>query len=94
MAGARHRRPSRDLTQPPHGPDQALTALEALQAMTINPAYAADEAHEAGRLAVGHRADLTAFADNPLITPATDLPELPVVLTVLDGRPTRRDPSL
>ncbi|MFE2089740.1 amidohydrolase [Streptomyces sp. NPDC059460] len=94
MAGARHRRPSRDLTQPPHGPDQALTALEALQAMTINPAYAAGEEHEAGRLAVGHRADLTAFAENPLTTPAADLPELPVVLTVLDGRLTHRSPSL
>ncbi|GAA3475876.1 amidohydrolase [Streptomyces yanii] len=94
MAGARHRRPGRDLTQPPHGPDQALTALEAFQSMTINPAYAAGEEHEAGRLAVGHRADLTVFADNPLTTPATDLPELPVVLTVLDGRPTHRSPSL
>ncbi|MFI8997305.1 amidohydrolase [Streptomyces sp. NPDC053542] len=94
MAGARHRRPTRDLTQPAHGPGQALTALEALQAMTVNAAYAAGEEHEAGRLAVGHRADLTAFADNPLTTPAADLAALPVLLTVLDGRPTHRDQSL
>ncbi|MFJ2271323.1 amidohydrolase family protein [Streptomyces sp. NPDC087849] len=46
LASARHRRPSRDLTQPPHGPEQALTPLEALQGMTLNPAYAAgEEAH-------------------------------------------------
>ncbi|NWF25534.1 amidohydrolase [Streptomyces sp. PKU-EA00015] len=94
MAGARHRRPSRDLTQPPHRPEQALTALEALQGMTIDAAYAAGEEHEAGRIAVGFRADLTVLADNPLTTAATDLPDLPALLTVLDGRPTHRDASL
>ncbi|MFF3055707.1 amidohydrolase [Streptomyces sp. NPDC057909] len=94
MAGARHRRPSRDLTQPPHGPDQALTALEALQGMTVNAALTAGEEHKGGRIAVGHRADLTVFADDPLTTAATDLPDLPVLLTVLDGHPTHRDPSM
>ncbi|POX51357.1 amidohydrolase [Streptomyces sp. Ru71] len=94
MAGARHRRPTRDLTQPPHAPEQALTALEALQAMTVNAAYAAGEEDRAGRIAVGHRADLTVFTDSPLTTAATDLPELPVVLTVLDGRPTHRSAQI
>ncbi|MEU0085303.1 amidohydrolase [Streptomyces sp. NPDC006274] len=94
MAGARHRRPSRDLGRPPHGPEQALTALQALQAMTTGAAHAAGEEHEAGRIAVGHRADLTALADDPLTTAATDLPDLPVLLTVLDGLPTHRDASL
>ncbi|MEU3448807.1 amidohydrolase [Streptomyces thermolilacinus] len=94
MAGARHRRPSRNLALPPHGPEQALTALEALQGMTVNAAWVAGEEHEAGRLAVGHRADLTVFAENPLTTAATDLAELPVLLTVLDGRPTHRAPAL
>ncbi|MGA4843998.1 amidohydrolase [Streptomyces sp. G45] len=94
MAGARHRRPSRDLSQPPHGPEQALTALEALQGMTVNAAHAAGEEHEAGRIAVGHRADLTVLAADPLTTAATDLPDLPVLLTVLDGTPTHRDASV
>ncbi|USC46808.1 amidohydrolase [Streptomyces filamentosus] len=94
MAGARHRRPGRDLTQPPHGPGQALTALEALQGMTVNAAWAAGEEHEAGRLAVGRRADFTVFADSPLTTSAVELPDLPVLLTVVDGRPTHREASL
>ncbi|MCF3125512.1 amidohydrolase [Streptomyces arenae] len=94
MAGARHRRPSRDLAQDPHGPEQALSALEALQGVTVNAARAAGEEHEAGRIAVGHRADLTVLADDPLTTPAVELPELPVLLTVLDGRPTYRDESV
>ena len=94
MAGARHRRPTRDLTQDPHGPEQALTALEALRGMTVDAAYAAGEEHEAGRIAVGYRADLTVLAADPLTTAAAELPDVPVLLTVLDGRPTYRDPSL
>ncbi|MFE7093430.1 amidohydrolase [Streptomyces erythrochromogenes] len=94
MAGARHRRPSRDLAQPPHGPEQALTALEALQGMTVNAARAAGEEAVAGRIAVGRRADLTVLAEDPLTTAATDLPGLPVLLTVVDGRPTHRDPGM
>ncbi|ARX89327.1 amidohydrolase [Streptomyces alboflavus] len=62
--------------------------------MTVNAAYAAGEEHEAGRIAVGHRADLTVFAENPVTTAATELPDLPVLLTVLDGDPTHRDPRL
>ncbi|MDT9688954.1 amidohydrolase [Streptomyces sp. P9(2023)] len=90
MAGARHRRPTRDLNQPPHRPDQALNALDALQGLTTGPAFAAGEEHRAGRLAVGYRADLTVLADNPLTTSATALADLPVLLTVLDGRITHR----
>ncbi|MCI3935442.1 amidohydrolase [Streptomyces sp. AN091965] len=94
MAGARHRRPSRDLSQPPHGPEQALTALEALQGMTVNAAYAAGAEHEAGRVVIGHRADLTVLSADPLTTAATELPDLPVLLTVVDGEPTHRDARL
>ncbi|MFF8600447.1 amidohydrolase [Streptomyces sp. NPDC015232] len=90
MAGARHRRPTHDLTQPPHNPGQALTALEALRAITVNAAFAAGEEHEAGRLAIGHRADLTALGADPLTTPATELADVPVVLTTVDGRVTHR----
>ncbi|MEU0405069.1 amidohydrolase [Streptomyces sp. NPDC006197] len=94
MAGARHRRPSRDLGQAPHGPEQALTPLEALRGMTTAPAYAAGEEHEAGRLAVGHRADLTVLAADPLTTPATELPDVPVRLTAVGGRVTFRATDL
>ncbi|MCF2434796.1 amidohydrolase family protein [Streptomyces thinghirensis] len=94
MAGARHRRPTRHLGRDPHGPEQALTALEALRGMTVNAAYAAGEEDEAGRIAVGHRADLTVLAADPLTVPATELADVPVLLTVLDGDPdaSRREP--
>jgi predicted amidohydrolase YtcJ len=94
MAGARHRRPSRDLSQPPHGLAQALTPLQALQGLTVHPAWAAGEEGSAGRLAVGYRADLTVLADNPLCVPDGDLAGLPVLLTVLGGRVTHRAPGV
>ncbi|MFE0703393.1 amidohydrolase [Streptomyces sp. NPDC058872] len=94
MAGARHRRPSRDLGRAPHGPEQALTALGALRGMTTAPAYAVGEEHEAGRLALGYRADLTVLAADPLRTPATELSEVPVRLTAVGGRITFRATDL
>ncbi len=94
MAGARHRRPNRDLGRAPHGPEQALTALGALRGMTTAPAYAAGEEHEAGRLALGYRADLTVLAADPLRTPATELSDVPVRLTAVGGRITFRATDL
>jgi predicted amidohydrolase YtcJ len=94
MAGARHRRPSRDLSEPPHGLDQALTPLQALRGMTVSPAWAAGEKGSAGRLRVGCRADLTVLADDPLRVPDENLASLPVLLTVLGGRVTHRAATL
>ncbi|MEV6805943.1 amidohydrolase [Streptomyces sp. NPDC051132] len=93
MAGARHRRPA-DLSLPPHGPEQALTPLQALQGITVSAAWAAGEEDHAGRLAVGHRADLTALADDPLRVPDTELAGVPVVLTTVAGRVTHRAAAL
>lgn len=89
MAGARHRRPA-DLSRPPHGPEQGLTALQALQGLIVNPAWAAGEEDLAGRIAVGHRADLTVLAENPLQVSDTDLAGLPILLTAVAGRVTFR----
>ncbi|MGW6529024.1 amidohydrolase [Streptomyces venezuelae] len=94
MAGARHRRPSRDLSLPPHGPEQALTGLEALRAMTVTPAFAAGEERESGALAVGFRADLSVFAEDPVEAPATELSDVPVRLTVVGGRVTHQADDL
>ncbi len=65
---------------------QALTPLEALHGYTIAPARLAGEGAVAGRIAVGCRADLTAFAADPVEIDADELLDLPVVLTILGGR--------
>lgn len=84
MAWARLRRAPGDVDAPVFEPEQRLTALEALQGYTSWAAEAAGEPRQ-GRIAVGARADLTAFAADPVETAADDLPQLPVRLTVVDG---------
>jgi predicted amidohydrolase YtcJ len=87
MAWARLRRPPADRDRAPIGPDQALTAEQALHGYTTSAWCAVGEEAHAGQVAVGHRADLTAFAADPVECPADDLPDLPVRLTVVAGEP-------
>ncbi len=91
MAWARLRRApgSRDL--PAYGAaGQCLTALEALEGYTTEAARTVSEDDISGRIAPGMRADLTAFADDPVECDADDLPDLPVTLTVVAGRVVHR----
>lgn len=81
MAAAQLRRPARSDVPPVH-PEQALTALQALEGYTTHAALAAGEP---GGLAPGRRADLTVLAENPLWTPAEELPDTPVLMTIVDG---------
>jgi len=74
----------------PFHPEQALTALEALEGYTTHPARIVGEEALGGRIAPGLRADLTVFAGDPLTTPPDELPELPVALTVVDGEVVHR----
>ncbi|MFE5512910.1 amidohydrolase [Streptomyces sp. NPDC056529] len=63
-----------------------LTGLMALEGMTTHAAFAAGEETVAGRIAPGFRADLTAFAPDPVEAPADETAEAPVRLTVAGGR--------
>ncbi|MYS09945.1 amidohydrolase family protein, partial [Streptomyces sp. SID6041] len=67
-----------------------LTGLMALEGMTSHAAFAAGEERIAGRIAPGYRADLTAFAVDPVDAPADELADAPVRLTVAGGRITHR----
>ncbi|MGY5058820.1 amidohydrolase [Streptomyces sp. 900105755] len=67
-----------------------LTGLEALEGCTTHAARAAGEAPTAGRITPGHRADLTAFALDPVVVPADELAEAPVRLTVTGGHVVHR----
>ncbi|MFC9791218.1 amidohydrolase [Streptomyces sp. NPDC127584] len=67
-----------------------LTGLMALEGMTSHAAFAAGEERIAGRIAPGYRADLTAFAVDPVEAPADELAEAPIRLTVAGGRITHR----
>jgi predicted amidohydrolase YtcJ len=69
-------------------PHQALTGLMALEGMTSHAALAAGEEHVSGRVAPGYRADLTAFAVDPVAAPADEVGQAPIRLTMVDGTVT------
>ncbi|MYX41034.1 amidohydrolase family protein, partial [Streptomyces sp. SID89] len=70
--------------------EQALTGLMALEGCTSHAARAVGEQDVAGRIAPGYRADLTAFAVDPVTAPADELGEAPVVLTMTGGTVAHR----
>jgi len=90
MAAARLRRPAGEPGIEPVLPAQALTARMALAGYTTEAAAAAGLGDRAGRLLPGSRADLTAFALDPLTADPDEFAESPVRLTVLDGTVTHR----
>jgi len=94
MRSARDRRSVPHPEAAPVRPEQALTAEQALAGFTTAPAYAASHESVAGRVRVGYRADLSVFTQDPVRTGPADLPDLPVVLTVVDGRVRHRSPEV
>ncbi|GHI03901.1 hypothetical protein Scel_22220 [Streptomyces cellostaticus] len=62
-----------------------LTALQALEGSTSHAAAAAGETGVAGRIAPGHRADLTALSVDPVHAACDELTDAPVVLRVTGG---------
>jgi predicted amidohydrolase YtcJ len=90
MAWARLRRRPGDCGAEPYLPHQRLTALEALEGYTTEAARAVNEAGVAGRIAPGMRADLTGFAEDPVDCDADELPDVPVLMTVVAGRIVHR----
>ena len=86
MAWARLRRAPGAKDAPVFEPDQRLTGLEVLCGYTVGNATVTGEDTVAGRIAPGCRADVTAFAADPVTCDPDDLVELPIRLTVVDGR--------
>jgi predicted amidohydrolase YtcJ len=68
------------------GPEQRVTALEALKAMTIWAAEQYGEQDSKGSLVAGKRADLVVLDRNPLAVEAAALKDIQVVETIKDGK--------
>lgn len=85
MAWARGRHTPGDAAAHVFEADQQLTAEEALLAYTLWPAQARGHA-DRGVLAAGAVADLTVWGGDPIEATPDELPELPIRLTVVDGR--------
>ena len=68
------------------GPDQRVTPLEALQAITINAAYQYAEEGSKGSLEPGKLADLVILDRNPLAVDPMTIKDIQVVETIKEGR--------
>lgn len=66
-------------------PEQVMTRLEALKALTLWPAYAAFEELDRGSIEVGKRADFTVFDRDLMTVREPEILKAQVVMTVVGG---------
>jgi predicted amidohydrolase YtcJ len=85
LAWARLRRTPGERGRTPLLPAQALSAEQALLGYTVHAARVNGDEQVYGRLKPGLRADITAFAEDPVDADPDELPDVPVELTVVDG---------
>lgn len=71
------------------GPEQCITPLAAIKAMTLDAAFTLHEDHRLGSIEVGKLADFTVLDKNPLDIPVSDIQKVKVVTTVLGGFDTK-----
>jgi len=77
------------LTGEPQGgwfPEERLTVAEAIQAYTLNTAYAAYEEDIKGSIEVGKLADLVVLSDNLMTMDPDGIKDVEVVATIVGGR--------
>ncbi|KAI0790696.1 amidohydrolase family-domain-containing protein [Abortiporus biennis] len=75
----------------PHGPggwfpEQRMTREEALQGMTLDPAYASFSEDILGSITIGKRADFVVFSQDIMNAPTQKILETKVLATVIDGQ--------
>ena len=68
------------------GPEQALTAEEALLATCVVPAWLEHQEERRGRLGPGMLADLAVLDRDPLSCPPEELCDMTVLATMVGGR--------
>jgi predicted amidohydrolase YtcJ len=68
------------------GPDEAITAAQALEAVTLGSARLLKMDHEVGSIEGGKLADLAVLDDDPLAVPVDRIRHLGVVATMLGGK--------
>ena len=68
------------------GPDQRLTVMEALHAMTLGSAYQLFEEDSKGSITAGKQADLVILGENPVLADPATLKDIPIVETIARGR--------
>lgn len=67
-------------------PDQRLTLTEAIAAFSSGAAWAVERESDFGQLARGYRADITLLDRDPFAVEPSELPDIAVRGTIVDGR--------
>ncbi len=67
-------------------PQEALTVEEVLRMYAVNAAYASSEENMKGTISPGKLADLVVLDRNPLTTPAEEIRDIKVRMTIAGGR--------
>ncbi len=68
-----------------YGPDQAVTVMSALKAVTIHAAFLNFEEHLKGSLTPGKYADMVLLAENPLTVAPEHIKDIAVLRTYVGG---------
>ena len=68
------------------GPEQRLTVMQALRAVTLGAAYQHFEENRKGSITPGKQADLVILGSNPLLAAADSLKDIPVIETFARGK--------
>lgn len=89
MYAARLRRAPRTDPDTPIGASRPLSGHETLAGYTVNASEAIGD-QDAGMLRAGRRADLVAWADDPVRCDPADVLTVPVVMTLVDGTVVHR----
>ena len=70
----------------PLGPQQRVSVLDALRAVTIHAAHQYFEEHQKGSLAAGKHADFVILSADPTAVPPMQIRDIEVLATFKDGR--------
>ncbi len=76
-----------------HAPGEKLTALQAIEAVTREAAFAIQMDDEIGTLRAGKRADFTVVDRDPTAIPASELRDVVIEATIFEGRPYPIEPQ-
>ena len=67
------------------GPEQRISVHDALKALTIDGAYLGFDEHIKGSIEIGKLADFVVLSEDPYKVEPTDLKDLAVEMTIIDG---------
>ncbi len=74
----------------PIGRSQKVSVMEALKLYTVNAAYHSFDEDRLGSIEVGKLADMVVLGEDLLTVPTEKIIEIPVDMTIIDGKPVYR----